>query len=121
MSAFGMWCRVALVRIDVSEERIAYILMVKIINDLGTTIAVTSNCSTLRRINQILILRSVLQLLVTAIVVPSSLIIFALKIAAIRSSETSILTRATRHHIPEDDILHSHRRENFKSYMALTG
>jgi hypothetical protein len=24
-------------------------------------------------------------------------------------------------YIPEDDILHSHRRENLKSYMALTG
>jgi hypothetical protein len=24
-------------------------------------------------------------------------------------------------YIPEDDILHSHRRENFKSYIALTG
>jgi hypothetical protein len=24
-------------------------------------------------------------------------------------------------HIPEDGILHSHRRENFKSYVALTG
>jgi hypothetical protein len=23
--------------------------------------------------------------------------------------------------IPEDDILHSHRRENLKSYIALTG
>jgi hypothetical protein len=23
-------------------------------------------------------------------------------------------------YIPEDDILHSHRRENFKSYVALT-
>jgi hypothetical protein len=23
-------------------------------------------------------------------------------------------------HIPEDDILHSHRRENLKSYIALT-
>jgi hypothetical protein len=22
---------------------------------------------------------------------------------------------------PEDDILHSHRRENLKSYIALTG
>jgi hypothetical protein len=24
-------------------------------------------------------------------------------------------------YIPEDDILHSHRRENLKSYLALTG
>jgi hypothetical protein len=24
-------------------------------------------------------------------------------------------------YIPEDDILHSHRREYFKSYIALTG
>jgi hypothetical protein len=37
------------------------------------------------------------------------------------SSETSVLTRATRRHFPEDDILHSHRRENLKSYIALTG
>jgi hypothetical protein len=28
---------------------------------------------------------------------------------------------ATRRHIPEDGILHSHRRENLKSYIALTG
>jgi hypothetical protein len=35
------------------------------------------------------------------------------------SSETSVLTRATRRNNPEDTILHSHRRENFKSYMAL--
>jgi hypothetical protein len=33
----------------------------------------------------------------------------------------SVLTRATRRNIPEDDILHSHRRENPKSYIALTG
>jgi hypothetical protein len=24
-------------------------------------------------------------------------------------------------YIPEDDILHSHRRKNLKSYIALTG
>jgi hypothetical protein len=37
------------------------------------------------------------------------------------SSETSVLTRATRSNIQEEGIPHSHRRENFKSYIALTG
>jgi hypothetical protein len=32
------------------------------------------------------------------------------------SSETSVLTRATRRNNPEDTILHSHRSENLKSY-----
>jgi hypothetical protein len=34
------------------------------------------------------------------------------------SSETSVLTRATRRNNPEDTILHSHRRENLKSYIS---
>jgi hypothetical protein len=38
---------------------------------------------------------------------------------AIRSSETSVYAISTRRHIPEDGILHIHRRENLKSYMYL--
>jgi hypothetical protein len=35
------------------------------------------------------------------------------------SSETSVLTRATRRNNPEDTILHNHRRENLKSYNEI--
>jgi hypothetical protein len=35
------------------------------------------------------------------------------------SSETSVLTRGTRRNNLEDTILHSHRRENLKSYKAI--
>jgi hypothetical protein len=36
-------------------------------------------------------------------------------------TRTSVPTRATRGHIPGGDIFHSHRCENFKSYIVLTG
>jgi hypothetical protein len=64
---------------------------------------------------------SVLQMLLTDNVFPSSLILSTLMLVAIHSSETSVLTRATQHQIPEDGIFHSHRHENLKSYIALSG
>jgi hypothetical protein len=54
-------------------------------------------------------------LLGTANVVPSLPILVTLMMEAQRSSETSVLTRVTLRNIPEEGILHSHRRESLKS------
>jgi hypothetical protein len=63
-------------------------------------------------------LRSVRRLLVMANVVPSSPILVTLMMGALLSSETSVLKRATRRNISKDAILHSHRRDNLKFYIA---
>jgi hypothetical protein len=107
--------RVALERTDVSEERITSVIMVTKISELATTLAV-SNYQPKHAAKKYALL-----LLVTANGVPSPPILVTLMIGTIRSSETSILTRGTRHNIPEDGILHSHRRKNLKSYIALNG
>jgi hypothetical protein len=62
-----------------------------------------------------------MRLLLLTAKVPSLPILITLTMEALRFSETSVLTTATRRHIQEDGILHSHRHGDLKSYIALTG
>jgi hypothetical protein len=83
-----MWRRVALIRTDISGERIASIIRVETIIEVETTLTVSSKWIALWR-------NTVRQLLITASVVPSLLVLTTLMM---------VLTRSTRHRIPEDGI-----------------
>jgi hypothetical protein len=91
MASSGMLRYVALVRTDVSEELSSFIIRVTRIGELGMLVE-TSNRRMLWR---------------STINVPSSLILVTLVMEALSSSETSVLTRATRRNIPEDAILNN--------------
>jgi hypothetical protein len=83
-----MWRRVGLDKNNVSEEHVASVFRVERIRELDRVLAIWS-----------------------ANAVPSSGIFSTLKMEETRSFETSLLTRSTGHHIPEDGILHNHDRE----------
>jgi hypothetical protein len=84
MASSGMLGHVALVRTDVSEELSASFIRVTRIGELAT-------------------------MLVTVSIVPSSPTLVTLMKEALSSSETSVLSRTTRHNIPEEAILHGNR------------
>jgi hypothetical protein len=46
-------------------------------------------------------------------------VVFILKMEETRSFETSVRATSTRHHIPEDFILHSHGCESLKSCIVI--
>jgi hypothetical protein len=89
MPPSGMLRRVGLERNDFSEERSASIIWMTRFGKLRKVLGFLSR---------------MIRLLITANVVPSSLILVTLMMAAISSSDTTDLTRVTRHNIPEGGI-----------------
>jgi hypothetical protein len=108
MPSSGKLCRVAVVRTDVSEERIVSIIRMTRIGGLRTTLA---RCEEM--------FRSVLRLLVTDNVIPSYPILVTLKKGVMHSSETAVHIRNKRRYIPEEGYIHKYRCDNLGSYNRI--
>jgi hypothetical protein len=91
MASSGMLRRVALVRTDVSEDLSTSSIRVTRIGELGTTLGISSQRVSVASYSYVL----------------SSPILVTLMKEALSSSDTSVLTRATRRNIPEDAVLQS--------------
>jgi hypothetical protein len=125
----GMWRRIALVRIDVSEESFASIIRVQRNSQLGTKLAVaeTSNDWADIRLRIVRSYRSHTALhprrrdtlhrhrpknLKSYIALTGWTLYWRCNVSPVKYE--------LGFYIPQDDILHSHRREHLKSYIALT-
>jgi hypothetical protein len=108
MVSSGLLRRVALVRADVLEEPSVSFIRVTRIGEVRTTLAAASNRRNSCHPDEggARFLRNVLH---------TSRNLSTLKMEAARFSETSVPTRSTRRHIPEDGTLRGHRRGNLKS------
>jgi hypothetical protein len=99
MGSSEMLRRVALVRSDVPEELSASFIRVTRIGELGTTLAVPSSP-----------ILTLMKEALSSSEIPEDTILQRRNVSPVRYE--------LGFYIPENDILHSHRRENLKSYIS---
>jgi hypothetical protein len=108
LSSSGRWRLVALIRTDVSEDALLKVPLFQ------TPHSSNPGLFTRYTLGVVFLESPPIQELTVSLCTCSHS--FTLKTEAIRSSETSVLIRATRRHLPEDDNHHSRRRGNLKLY-----